>query len=70
MVPGTLLGHSRRPRGSRGQSRKVFGGLGELEDDVFGRFFDLKGILINAKSKKYLESTVPGDERYKACRVK
>ena len=52
MVPGTLLGHSRRPRGSRRQSREVFGALGELEEHVFGRFFYLKGVLVNVKSKK------------------
>ena len=71
MAPGTLLGHSRRPRGSRRQSREVFGGLEELGEHAFGRFFDLKGILVNVKSKKiYVGSTVPGDERYKACRLK
>ena len=52
MVPGTLLGHPRRPRGSRRQSREVFGGLGELEEYLFGRFLDLTGVLVNAKSKK------------------
>ena len=51
MAPGTLLGHPRRPRGSRQQSGEVFGAVGELEEYVFGRFFDLKGVLVNAKSK-------------------
>ena len=52
MVSGTLLGHTRRPRGSRRQSGEVSGALGEVEDHVFGRFFDLKGVLVNVKSKK------------------
>ena len=52
MAPGTLLGHSGRPRGSRKQSREVFGALGELEEEVFGRFFDLKGVFVSVKSKK------------------
>ena len=52
MAPGTLLGHSRRPRGSRRQSGDVFGAFGELGEHVFGRFFDLKGVLVNVKSKK------------------
>ena len=52
MVPGTLLGHPGRPRGSRRQSREVFAALGELEGHVFGRFFDLKGVFVSVKSKK------------------
>ena len=33
------------------QFGKIFGALGELGENVFGRFFDLKGVLVNAKSK-------------------
>ena len=52
MAPGTLLGHSGRPCAHRRYFGEVFGARGELEEDVFGIFFGLKGLLVNVKSKK------------------
>ena len=52
MAPGMFRGRPGRPCGRRKQFGEVFGALGELGEYVFGIFFDLKTILLNAKSKK------------------